>query len=307
MSERILVKRLSCRVCGGPKVTPLRTAFVYCDYCGAFTDWDFQIANNTAGSERPDPQYEALYNYLKPRLSEGLLRGDRQGYAAAQRQLFDVHVRTCRAAYSPRIGDPAYRRDIIEYWVWTKVVADFDPQLHRLGQEVDRAEQTMRWVEEGYRQRARPDRFWNLFGAWNTRIGATFGAYDRAGVIRMHPDGAPAELLMRIEASAFVQKWLPLLGPEDGTRLLAITRLAAEYAEQPAVATVERHCGACGADLPVAAGARRVVCFSCGFLVDVGAAEIPCHHCGSPLSAPAGARQLSCPRCRATTELVRAG
>ena len=70
-------------------------------------------------------------------------------------------------------------------------------------------------------------------------------------------------------------------------------------------ATVQRHCGGCGQDLPVAAGARRVVCFGCGFLVDVGIPEIPCHHCGSPLSAPAGAQRLACPRCRATTELVR--
>lgn len=307
MSDRVLIKRLACRACGGPKVTPLKTAFVYCDFCGAFTDWDFQIANGTLGSERPDPQYEALYLYLKPRLAEGLYRGDRQGYAAAQRQLFDMHVRTCRAAYSPRAGDPSYRRDIIEYMVATRVTVDFDPSLKRLDQEVDRAEQTMRWTEEMGRSWARSDRFWNLFNVWNTRIGAAFHAYDRAGVIKMHPDAAPADLLMRIEASAFVQKWLPSLQRPDAERLLATTRLASEYTEQPLPATTTRHCGACGCDLPVVHGARRVVCFACGHLVDVAAPEIPCHHCGSPLSAPAGARHLTCPRCRATTEQVRAG
>lgn len=318
------IKRLTCRACGGPKVTPLRTAYVYCDYCGALTDFDFQIANATAGSARPDPQFEALSLYLRPRLAEALGRGDRHGYGSVQTQLFEAHIRTCPAAYSPRVGDPMYRQGILGYCVASRVVVDFDPALKRLEQDVEKAEQTMRWVEIDtgarwgygsapqpsapcpdtmYRSFARSDRFWNLFNAWNVRIGAIFAAYDRAGVVRTHPDKAPSDLLMRIDASVFVQKWLPSLQPDDAARLLATTRLSGEYVEQEAPKTIEKHCGICSADLPIVQGARCVLCFSCGYLLDVGLPDIVCHHCGYTFS-PSGGRTASCPKCRATAQLV---
>ncbi len=307
MSATIRVKRLRCRVCGGPKVTAIRTAFVYCDYCGALTDWDFYIANSTAGSAQPDPQYEALYQYLRPPLAEARFRGDQGAYARAQRQLFDMHVRTCPAAYSPRVGDPSYRAAIIEFHVAARVVSDFDPTLWRLSAEVERADGTMRWTDEGTRRWARSDRFWNLFRAWHTHHATALEAHDRMGVVRMHPDSPSLDLLLRIEASAFVQKWLSVLRSEDAEALLSHTGLKGDYEDQQVPITNARHCGACGRDLPVVKGARRILCFECGFLIDVAAAEISCQNCGSPMSAPHGARMLACPYCRSQMQIIHGG
>jgi Zn finger protein HypA/HybF involved in hydrogenase expression len=298
------IKRLRCRTCGAPKVKPPSTAYVYCDYCGALTDWDFHIANATAGSAQPAPEYEARCLYLKPQLEEARVRGDRGRYAAVERQLFDTHVRACKASYSPRVGDPAYRGAIIEYQVATRVVVDFDPQLLYLEQATEKAEGTMRWTESGGQRLARSDRLWNLFGAFRAHRAAALSTFERAGVLRAHPDGAPGELLLRMELSAFVQRWLPALAPADAHRLLFETGLQGDYDDRPAPAAVLRHCGSCGVDLGVAPGARRVLCEGCGFLVDVGAPEIACEHCGGTISAPAGATMLACPYCRSHVTVV---
>src|SRR5678815_345045 len=62
------VRKVRCRTCGAPKVTAPRTAYVYCDYCSTWMDWDFQIACATAGSQHPGPAYEGLRQMLHPKL-----------------------------------------------------------------------------------------------------------------------------------------------------------------------------------------------------------------------------------------------
>src|SRR4051794_191965 len=39
------VKRATCARCGAPKTRPSKTAYLYCDKCGALVDYDFRIAN----------------------------------------------------------------------------------------------------------------------------------------------------------------------------------------------------------------------------------------------------------------------
>src|SRR3954469_2106999 len=39
------IKRARCVRCGAPKRLPSKTAYLYCDYCGALVDYDFRLAN----------------------------------------------------------------------------------------------------------------------------------------------------------------------------------------------------------------------------------------------------------------------
>ncbi len=38
------VKQVSCPACGAPKRLPSKTAYLYCDHCGALVDYDFRLA-----------------------------------------------------------------------------------------------------------------------------------------------------------------------------------------------------------------------------------------------------------------------
>ena len=46
------MKKVSCPSCGASKLQKSKTAWLYCDYCGALVDWDFKLACETAGSSR---------------------------------------------------------------------------------------------------------------------------------------------------------------------------------------------------------------------------------------------------------------
>ncbi|HEV3066274.1 MAG TPA: hypothetical protein VGY50_00425, partial [Streptosporangiaceae bacterium] len=40
------VKQVTCPRCGAPKRLPSKTAYLYCDHCGALVDYDFRLANS---------------------------------------------------------------------------------------------------------------------------------------------------------------------------------------------------------------------------------------------------------------------
>jgi len=40
------VKQVSCPACDAPKRLPSKTAYLYCDHCGALVDYDFRLANS---------------------------------------------------------------------------------------------------------------------------------------------------------------------------------------------------------------------------------------------------------------------
>src|ERR1043166_7226803 len=54
------VKRTPCHNCGGAKTLAPKTAYVYCDFCGSLTDYDFQKACENPQASMPGPAYEAL-------------------------------------------------------------------------------------------------------------------------------------------------------------------------------------------------------------------------------------------------------
>jgi LSD1 subclass zinc finger protein len=113
----------------------------------------------------------------------------------------------------------------------------------------------------------------------------------------LDPDKPPSGVAIRMEYSTFCQGWLPLLSPDDGERLLKMFGLDAEYEEMKPQPTDSRKCGACGTVLHILVGARKVVCETCGFTIDVGSEALPCRKCGALLSFPVSADHLLCPYC----------
>ena len=57
------IKKVACRSCNAPKLTQSKTAYIYCDFCGTFTDWDFYKAVESANSKMPDSGNRATASY----------------------------------------------------------------------------------------------------------------------------------------------------------------------------------------------------------------------------------------------------
>ena len=299
----VYVKRTTCRACGGPKVTRPKTGYVYCDYCATLTDWDFEVAMSTPGSAPPGPQYEMLAAQLKPEMDAALAARDRPRYYRAQYTLYALYVQLCPASVSPRVGDPTYRAAFVDYTAKTTTEQDFDGEHAARTAAMNQAVKGLAWTMGGGAMQVLPATFWPMWDTVVAKIQASLDINERTGLLALHPDGAPSELLRRMGLSAMVQGWLPYLGKADSERLLAVSGMKGEYVAVTPPPTTLSRCGGCGGELHVVQGAKRALCEACGRVNDQGG-SIACPTCGGHVPLGAG-NVTACPFCRADLRAVR--
>lgn len=298
-TPRFLASR--CPACGAAKSRPSPTAYVYCDYCGALADYDFRKACEIP-QKMPGPAYAALCGKLKPRAEAAQAAGDRDGYLAVQRTLFDAWVEHCPQAVPPRCSDAAYRRAYVAQLAGAAAFAAFDERARALGAAVDLATAGLKWITRGTRVSVGSE----SFSAMADAVMAQLDYLQSEAVLSQlppMPDGAPAELQKRMTLAMFVQGWLPYLAEDDARRLLAATGLEQVYVTAVAADGDRAACGHCRAPVTVLAGAKRAVCDGCGRRLQVGA-RIDCRGCGHPLCLDDGSDTVGCPFCQARIERV---
>lgn len=296
-------KRTVCPSCGAPKTRPSVTAYVYCDFCGALSDYDFAKACEKP-LERPGPAYEGLAAQLKPALDAALARGDVNGYRAAQLQLFDAYVTMCPNAVPFRTKDPEYRKRYVAYMAEAAVVTAFDQVAAQHDAAVKQATTRLSF-------QAPVRGVMKVAGAsYDGMAAAVFAQQDylawlheSRGVYAMQPDGASGELQRRIGYSMFAQAWAPMLDDVRVAQLLEHTKLKSEWVEAEVKTGAPSTCGACGAPVGVLEGAKRVVCEHCGHKLDVGA-KLPCTGCGASLAPDENQQSFACPHCRVMVQRI---
>ena len=127
----------------------------------------------------------------------------------------------------------------------------------------------LQFISSGATIRVPTDRFRALAEAMFAYEARRDELFVERGVYAMHPDGASRELQRRIGFSLFVQAWLPMLDPDEGSALLQRTDMKRAYTMLPKIATQSAPCSHCGGPLALVENAKRVVCDHCGRIVDV--------------------------------------
>lgn len=290
------MKQTRCRTCGGNKVKPSKTAYVYCDFCGALADYDFRLAMSR-GSAPPGPAYEALQRQEKPLQDMALARRDLQALRGSLARVFDGHMRACPASYTPRLGDPEYRRKLLDYTVECHVSAKLDPETARLEQGMMASIRGIAWMPSLSGMRVEPSSFWTMTQAWLAHD-EHFRRLASQHVGR-YPETINDDILKAMGTSLFAQGWLGYLDSADQERLLGHLGLQGDYLTPAPVQTLERHCGGCSKPLEVVSGAWKTVCEGCGAMNDTRQPELQCNSCGAPFCIPAEHPHFACPYCRA--------
>ncbi len=299
------VKRVNCSQCGAPKTLPSATAYLYCDYCGALMDYDFRIANADTNAGLTNTVFHRIFATFQGPILAAKLRGDRDGYRALYLQVFTQWVQECPMAVSPRAkNDMAFRQQLIAYLAECAVTKDLDPRQVPLDAEMAKLTASLErtpqpggaWLVSGG--------FWPYAQLFKKQMEMAYALIHEKGVDAMDPDKAPSGVALRMEYSTFCQGWLPHLSPDDGERLLKLYGLDAEYSEVPPVQADHRKCGVCGSEILTLAGAKQVVCESCGYVIDVASDSVPCRKCGALLSFPVAANHVICPYCSTDTRRV---
>ncbi len=302
------VKRATCRSCGSPKVKPSLNAYVYCDFCGELTDWDFRAAMSDRRSRAPGPAYEGLLARHRATLERARAAGDRATYLEIQRELWGSYVDACPAAMSPRIGDPRYRERIVAYQAELQTEADLDPAvkscLDRQQEEVGR----LTWDRSNpFQPRVGSESFARLTEAVLETQRAYTEKAETTGLLARHPDRPTGEMLLRVGVSALVQGWMPYLAKDDADRLLRRTGLDGEYVAFTPIEEIGGACDGCGAHIDAPKGAKRVLCHHCGAYVAVGGGAMPCHGCAAPIEIAPGVAVFACGSCGARVSRLQTG
>ncbi|MCA9674138.1 MAG: hypothetical protein H6708_17805 [Kofleriaceae bacterium] len=309
------VRKVRCPSCGAPKVTPSESAYVYCDYCGQYMDWDLQAAKYSAGVAA-GPHYRALLVRLQPELTAARLAGDRARLAAGHRQIFDQYMKDCVSSYSPRIKDPAYREAILTRTVHATVVSELDPRCRATQAALDAAIAGLEYDvvgEDRYdaswnkiasaEPRPRPHTFWRMYEAYTANALAVAAALDADPQVGPDPDDTPPALAAKVRDSGIVQAWIKLLDPATADELLERTHLRDEYVEVPDPTFHDAACARCGAAIHAPEGARRHLCTGCGHLTPLGTRAF-CGYCGAPVHFGLGARTAACTHCQAEMQAM---
>ena len=299
------VKRINCSQCGAPKSLPSKTAYIYCDYCGALMDYDFRIANADTNAGLTNTVFHRLIAQVQVPMAQAKARGDRDGYRTLYRQVFSQWIQECPMAVSPRAkSDMAFREQMVAYLAECAVSKDLDPQQAPLDAQMNTLVASLQRIPTPGGAWRVAGGFWPYAELFKKQMIMTYDLLHKTGVDAMDPDKAPSGVALRMEYSTFCQGWLPHLAPEEGERLLKLYGLDAEYDEYQPKQTDSHNCGACGAEVHTVTGARNVVCDSCGHVIDIEGGAVPCINCGVQLSFPVSINHLVCPYCNTDTRRV---
>jgi Zn finger protein HypA/HybF involved in hydrogenase expression len=297
------VKKTTCHTCGGAKTLAPKTAYVYCDFCGSLTDYDFQKACDNAASNMPGPAYEALVRDTNADAALARQTKDRDKYYEIQARLFDRWVELCPNAVSPRAkNDPEYRAQLVKYMATTATVNEFDETYQKYAAQVVEDVKGIKWEGMFPKMVARGDTFWPMYQTVKDQLEYSFKILKEQGVLDMHPDEAPESLQRRMTWSMFCQGWLPTLAEEDSEKMIADAGLKGEYTKLEPTETDLRHCGGCGGELQSVKGGKKMLCEDCGTMVDIEHPEVNCVNCAGMISFPVGKNRLQCPYCKAEAQ-----
>jgi LSD1 subclass zinc finger protein len=299
------IKRSQCVRCGAPKTLPSKTAYLYCDYCGALVDYDFRKANAGTNAGLTNTVYHRLVAPLQGYLNHAKATGDRDAYRQLQLQIFSQWIEACPQAVSPRAKtDLAFRQQMVAYCAETTVCKDMDPQQQQMDAQMQQLIASLQRIPMGDGAWRVAGDFWTMAALWKQQMDLAYAAIQQAGIDRMDPDDPPPGVALKMEYSTFCQAWLPHLAPEDGERLLALYGLTGDYVRAEPQPTEQHRCGHCGAEVQTVVGARIVVCEDCGQRLDIETGAAPCRGCGAPLDYPVGTSRLRCPYCKTDTQRV---
>jgi LSD1 subclass zinc finger protein len=299
------VKRATCERCGAPKTLPSKTAYLYCDYCGALVDYDFRLANAGMNAGLTNTIYHQLAAPHQPALAQAKAGGDRDTYRSIMRWIFSQWIEQCPMAVSPRARtDPEFRQRMVDYCAESAVCKDLDPTQQQLDAQMQAVLAGIQRVPTAGGTWMAVGDIWHAAALWKQQMDLAYAAMEATGVTALDPDEPPPGIAVKLEYSTFCQAWLPHLPPADGERLLAFFGLTGDYVQVQPQVTEQHTCGACGASLTILPGARVVVCEECGRRLDIGAGALACRRCGAMLDLPVGSEPITCPYCRTENHRV---
>jgi hypothetical protein len=300
-----MVRKARCPMCGSPKATPTTAAYIYCDYCGQLMDFD--VKRHLDQAPKPDPEKAARLAKLDKKINGTRGSKDRAKLMELYRQRHTLTLEDAGVTFSPRLADLEYRAQLIEHMAFASVFSDIGtPRLKEAAKKLSKANQGFEMHEKHGRTVIVPESLWPIIDA--QREAAEVYRAEMASFPDpvAHPDGdIPPAVAAQIAASIYIVGFMTMVDDQTAQELLRRTGLESGYEQVPDPELHQMFCGHCGSKQQVVAGARRVLCTSCGKGSEVGHTA-SCHGCGAKVTIGVGKQSAVCGHCKAEVRLAPA-
>ncbi len=287
------VRSSRCFRCGGYKRTEPRTAYVYCDYCGALFDYDTERAHQETGLS-DITVFNMLVDPVRAELRRAFAAHDDVAYREAWRWPYEMDMRLFPDSWSPRLGDPLYREAMLHYCVEDCVIQN--------RRKKDAAMEARMQKANGAMSRPSDAVFHEYVNARRAHLTEQVAAYQQAGIFALHPDKLDGATYIRVNLVLSMLEWRDKLSPKRFDSLLRVAGIDTTPVTLEPTAIGMASCGKCSGKLLIVDGARTVVCEACGHELDRSAA-FPCPACGAHLLAP-GPSGAKCAWCSTLIAVV---
>lgn len=305
----MLVRKIECSDCGAHKVNDITTAYIYCDYCGSLMGYDINMIKDEsreifspANMQRPANQ---RFIRISQRLNAAIQARDAGAFLEAQLEMHEVEFELYKKRFSPKVKQPSYRQKFLDFYrlYWKERLDngyfDKSAEMQRIFKECGGK------ITQEYSDGVYKATFDQAFVDFLEQIKAfTLASVDETMAmecIAHYPEenaSGSREVFYRQAISAAIMQY------DDDTVKKSLEHLGLqdELVEMEKPGMSEAGCVVCSAQLDVPAGARQVVCESCGSVNALETGKTRCFGCGADFD-PAAAD--ACEYCGA--KIVRAG
>jgi hypothetical protein len=290
-------------MCGSAKATPTTSAYIYCDYCGQLMDLDME--RYRAQAPVPSDEYRTLEEKLEPEIARAKAARNRDQLMALYRRLKTRWVDDMAAMFSPRVKDPEFRAQLVDYLAFQEIVSALSTRLVESAEILNNANAGMEFEERDGRYLIKKESLWPVIEA--QRVSRDIYLEELANfpdAVR-DPDDTPPAVAKQLGYSLYIAGFMTMIDDATAKELLARTGLEASYEHAPDPELHHVFCGHCGTKQARPAGARRMLCETCGKHADIGNTAT-CHGCGSKVTIGLGQKQATCEHCRVELRLAPA-
>ena len=300
------IKKFTCISCGAPKINPYASPYIVCDFCGTFTDVDFE-----QGLDAWNKDPKRTENYMKGKirfeseLAELLGKDKREGYRKAQSAYWDFYYKTYPEYLPPTITS------VEKYKLYLDICADvstfyaFDPAWAKKAGEQALLQQGISYGVEDGKTYADTIPFFKLcdyFINYVKEANADFYANPDYSIML---ELLPPDVHFKMKMSMFVQAWIPYLRAKDAERLLLQTGFSTEFVDAEPAEGKHQPCLFCQKDIFVLDGAYKAMCEHC-LKVNTIRQVFHCISCGMENQVPENpAKPINCTSCGTENRLIR--
>lgn len=288
------VRALACPRCGAHKRTAARTAYIYCDYCAYLFDYDDRPFVDALGGLPFQATFARLREASLPTIRRAREAGDTAGYRAAWAWVYEQDITLLPEGYSPRVAEAGYRAGLVDFSARSCEAVSGDAEVRRAREAAEES-----WSRSFSRPSAK--KLTAYVRAGLAALDREVACYASAGLFSLHPDALAPEEFRRIGARQLLRECLPNADAAARAAILHEADLRDEFVDVPPVDLARSSCGQCGSPLLVAEGAHRVLCESCGHVLDARAPRVPCPVCAAPFVAASG-HGVECGYCHSRFE-----